>query len=68
MSENSSQPPTDAIDHEMEFGIHPVRRPTNIERDVNSLEQKKRVSNILTSPVCLFLCLLLFCLLHVQSW
>uniref|UniRef100_F7B9Q3 Class II aldolase/adducin N-terminal domain-containing protein n=1 Tax=Ciona intestinalis TaxID=7719 RepID=F7B9Q3_CIOIN len=32
------------------MGIHPGRRPINIENDVSSLGQKKRVSNILTSP------------------
>ena len=34
-----------------EFEIQPIRRPINIENDVTSLGQKKRVSSILRSPV-----------------
>uniref|UniRef100_H2ZJH0 Uncharacterized protein n=1 Tax=Ciona savignyi TaxID=51511 RepID=H2ZJH0_CIOSA len=34
----------------LQLGMHPGRRPVNIENDVSSLGQKKRVSNILTSP------------------
>nr|CAB3220031.1 alpha-adducin [Phallusia mammillata] len=37
-------------DHLEELGLTSVKRPTNIENDVSSLGQKKRVSNILTSP------------------
>ena len=33
------------------LGLHPVRRPVNIEKDVTSLGEKKRVSSILRSPV-----------------
>ncbi|XP_039264443.2 alpha-adducin-like isoform X2 [Styela clava] len=39
------------VDIEAELGIHPVRRPTGIDQDVNELGQQKRVSSVLTSPV-----------------
>ncbi|XP_076812159.1 alpha-adducin-like isoform X1 [Clavelina lepadiformis] len=37
-------------DVEVELGLHPARRPVNIEKDVSSLGQSKRVSSILRSP------------------
>ena len=39
------------MDEEEELVLHPVKRPTNIENDVSSLDQKKKVSSILQSPV-----------------
>ena len=39
------------IDVVEELGIQPIKRPDEIEKDVTSLSQKKKVSNILSSPV-----------------
>lgn len=38
------------IDVVEELGIQPIKRPDEIEKDVTSLSQKKKVSNILSSP------------------
>jgi len=38
------------IDIVKELGAQPIKRPDGIEKDVNHLSQKKRVSNILSSP------------------
>ena len=41
----------DEIDIVQELGSQPIKRSEGVDEDVNILSQKKKVSNLLTSPV-----------------